>query len=174
MQKAEEERHAKEEQERARIAEQQRIAMEQAQAEAKKAQEETEKLRKEAERLEAVRKAEREQEQARLEAIRKEGEERMKAIEAENQKRNEWNAQLSAKLKIAEESARENAEVKIHIHDNKTGPDKIRLRQFAQEFARIEAPACSTVKGVKIEKNINTLIGKIVIYINTYIDEQNV
>jgi hypothetical protein len=189
MQKAEEERHAKEEQERARIAEQQRIAMEQAQAEAKKAQEETEKLRKEAEQWEATRKAEREQEQARLEAIRKEGEERMKAIEAENQKRNEWNAQLSAKLKIAEESARENAEAKarilpngieihddeihvenryiqVHIHDNKTGPDKVRLRQFAQEFARIEAPACTTEDGIRIQKGINTLIIKIITYIN--------
>ena len=144
--------------------------MEQAQAEAKKAQEETEKLRKEAERLEALRKAEREQEQVRLEAIRKEGEERMKAIEAENQKRNEWNAQLSAKLKIAEESARENAEVKIHIHDAKTGSDKVRLRQFAQELARIEAPACTTEDGIRIQKGINTLIYKIV----TYIDEQNV
>jgi hypothetical protein len=138
MQKAEEERHAREEQERARIAEEQKIAVEKAKEEAKKAREEAE-------------------------AMRKEGEERMKAIELENKKREN---ELSAKLKIAEESARENAEVKIHIHDNKTGPDKIRLRQFAQELARIQAPVCTTADGMRVEKGVNTLINKIVTYIN--------
>lgn len=182
LKKAEEERHAKEEQERARIAEEQRIAMEQAQAEAKKAQEETEKLRKEAEQWEATRKAEREQEQARLDAIKKDVEDKIK----------QWNAQLSAKLKIAEESARENAEAKVrilpngieihddeihvenryiqvHIHDNKTGPDKIRLIQFAQQLGQIKAPVCTTDRGKKIESDINILLTKIVNHINEQI-----
>lgn len=164
MQKAEQERHVKEEQERLRIAEEQRIAVEKAKEEAKKAREEAE-------------------------AMRKEGEERMKAIELENQKKDEWNAQLSAKLKAAEEFVRENAEAKarilpngieihddeihvenryiqVHIHDLKTGPDKIRLRQFAQELARIQAPVCTTADGMRVEKGINTLINKIVTYIN--------
>lgn len=182
MQKAEQERHAKEEQERARIAEEQRIAVEKAKEEAKKAQEEAEKLRKEAEQLEATRRAEREAEQRRLDAVRAEGEARMKAIEEENKKREQ---ELNAKLKNAEESARQNTEAKaafrrenpadyssqlgeiaIHIHDNKTGPDKIRLRQFAQQLARIEAPACTTEEGMRIQKSINTLINKIVTYVN--------
>lgn len=182
LRKAEEERHAKEEEERLRIAEEQRIAVEKAKEETKKAQEEAEKLRKEAEQLEATRRAEREAEQRRLDAVRAEGEARMKAIEEENKKREQ---ELNAKLKIAEDSARGNVEAKtaikqenpdeyvgevgeiaIHVHDNKTGPDKIRLRQFAQQLARIQAPECTTEEGARIQKGVNTLINKIVTYIN--------
>lgn len=184
LNKAKFERNLKEDQERARIAEEQRIAVEKAKEEAKKAQEEAEKLRKEAERFEATRKAEREEEQRRLDEVRAEGEARMKvieAMEAENQKRqDEWNAQLNAKLQAAEESARQNAGYKvrvlpgdirvydngIHVENIESVPDNVRLRQFAQELARIQAPVCTTADGMRVEKGINTLINKIVTYIN--------
>lgn len=168
--KAEEERLRMEEQERQKAIEEQKAIAEKARAEAEQARKDAEEARKKAEETEAQRKAEREAEMKRLDEIRAEGERRMKAIEEENKKREEErNAEHSAKLKMVEESARENAELKFHVHDNQTGPDKIRLIQFAQQLGQIKAPVCTTDRGKKIENDINILLTKIVNHINEQI-----